>query len=282
MESVIELADGLPCRLREAFDLGFLKRYGQVFRVFDDQDSGNLCFGVRNGENRYFVKFAGAPTARYEGEPADAVARLKATLPIYESLHHPNLIPFRFSEETGGGFAMVFDWVDAECMGKMYPESRAKFMELPDEKRMDVFDTVLSFLQSTAEQGYAAVDFYDGSILYDFGAEKTWICDIDFFVRKPYRNEMGRMWGSSRFMSPEEFQLGAPIDERTNVYLAGAVAFALFGGETDRSREQWRLSTALYNVAKRAVSDRREDRCESLTSLAEAWENARSCEVAQA
>jgi serine/threonine protein kinase, bacterial len=42
---------------------------------------------------------------------------------------------------------------------------------------------------------------------------------------------MGRLWGSSRFMSPEEFGLGAKIDERTNVFNMGAIAFGLLGGE---------------------------------------------------
>ncbi|BBB90420.1 MAG TPA: GNAT family N-acetyltransferase [Methylomusa anaerophila] len=30
----------------------FLGKYGKVFKVFDDQDSGNLCFGVQNGGSR--------------------------------------------------------------------------------------------------------------------------------------------------------------------------------------------------------------------------------------
>lgn len=42
---------------------------------------------------------------------------------------------------------------------------------------------------------------------------------------------MGRLWGSSRFMSPEEIELGAKIDERTNVFNIGAIAFGLLGGE---------------------------------------------------
>jgi len=48
---------------------------------------------------------------------------------------------------------------------------------------------------------------------------------------------MGRMWGSSRFQSPEEYQLGADIDEVTNVYTIGTTAFALFG-EYNRTREK--------------------------------------------
>lgn len=32
------------------------------------------------------------------------------------------------------------------------------------------------------------------------------ICDIDFFRKSPAVNDMGRMWGSARFMSPEEYE----------------------------------------------------------------------------
>ena len=32
-----------------------------MFKVFDDQDSGNICFRVVDGDSRCFIKFAGAP-----------------------------------------------------------------------------------------------------------------------------------------------------------------------------------------------------------------------------
>ncbi len=42
---------------------------------------------------------------------------------------------------------------------------------------------------------------------------KRKFCDIDLYSKKPYVNKMGRLWGSSRFMSPEEFELNAMIIE---------------------------------------------------------------------
>ena len=48
--------EGVPCVLQESQDLSFLHRWGRVFRVFDQQDSGNLCFGLEQGAQRYFVK----------------------------------------------------------------------------------------------------------------------------------------------------------------------------------------------------------------------------------
>ena len=52
-------------KLKAPFDSSFLKIYGKVFKVFDDQDSGNIHFGVADGESKYFVKFAGSPMPDY-------------------------------------------------------------------------------------------------------------------------------------------------------------------------------------------------------------------------
>lgn len=271
----IQYIDGVPYKLKAPFDFSFISKYGKVFKVFDDQDSGNICFGVANGENRYFIKFAGAPTARACVSADEAVANLKRTVPIYQDLAHPNLIKFINAETVGGGFALIFEWADAECMHTMYPRSRKKFLQMPIETRHQVFEEILSFHEHVAKQGYVAIDFYDGSIMYDFGNRKSLICDIDFYAKAPYINQMGRLWGSSRFMSPEEFQLGAAIDEITNVYTMGAAAFALFGNERDRCIEKWHISKALFDVATRAVSDERRERQQSIEKFTAEWMAAR-------
>ncbi len=269
----LQYIDGIPFKLKSAFDFSFLKEYGTVFKVFDDQDSGNICFGTEKDGQRYFVKFAGAPAERYSGAPADAVARLKATLPVYGDLKHRNLIELLEAKDMGGGFAMVFKWADGDCMGIMYPASHQRFMQLPTHDRLDVFSDILNFFEYVASQNYVAIDFYDGSILYDFENRKTTICDIDFFRKQPCRNDMGRMWGSSRFQSPEEYKLGAAIDEVTNIYTLGATAFALFG-DGNRTREKWQLNDRLFDVAAKAVSDDRTARQKSIGKLKEEWETA--------
>lgn len=272
---MLQTIDGIEYKMKSSFDMSFIAKYGKVFKVFDDQDSGNICFGVKNENDKYFVKFAGAPTAEYDGSASDAVVRLKQTVPIYNDLKHENLIEYLFSEEIGNGFAIVFRWVDAVCMGKQYPEQRAKFDTLSDVVKLKIFDAVLSFHLYVTRCGYVAIDFYDGSILYDFTAQKPYICDIDFYRKQPVSNDMGRMWGSTRFMSPEEFTFGAPIDEITNVYLMGAVAFALFGGETDRSLLKWRLTDSLYGIALKAVSDNRADRFATISDFIAEWNTAK-------
>ncbi len=259
----LQYIDGIPYKLKSAFDFSFMSKYGRVFKVFDDQDSGNICFGAEKDGRRYFVKFAGAPAEQYTGNPRDALDRLKATLPVYRDLRHENLISFIEGEDLGGGYAMVFQWVDGDCMGRMYPAAHRRFMQLPVSARRNVFHDILRFFEYIASQNYVAIDFYDGSILYDFEKGKTTICDIDFFRKQPCINDMGRMWGSSLFQSPEEFRLGAVIDEITNVYTVGATAFALFGGY-DRTMDKWQLSDKLFAVAAKAVSDDRAYRQQSI------------------
>lgn len=263
--------DGIRFKMGRPFDFSFLKKYGKVFRVYDDQDSGNICFGIENQERRLFVKFAGAQTAEYDGDVSEAVRRLRATVPVYQSISHRALIRYRTSEEIAQGFAMIFDWADGECMGRMYEESHRIMMNLPIEEKLQIYTEVTDFLIAVAKMGYVAIDFYDGSIMYDFEKQRTTICDIDFFRKQPCVNDMGRMWGSSRFQSPEEYQLGAAIDEVTNVYTAGAFAFALFGNYS-RDIEEWTLSKELFHVAAKATAADRTARQQSIRQLMEEWE----------
>lgn len=271
----LQYIDGVPFKLKAPFDFSFIGKYGKVFKVFDDQDSGNICFGTEKDGHKYFIKFAGAPTKEYNGTAREAIERLKSTLPIYENLKHKNLIEFVSAEEIGGGFAMVFKWAEGDCAGRQYPDAHRKFTALTNEAKLKVFSDMLAFLAHVNSQEYVAIDFYDGSIIYDHESGKTTICDIDLFQKQPYINDMGRMWGSAKFMSPEEFERGAVIDEITNVYTAGAFAFALFG-RYERDFEKWSLSKSLYDVAAKAVSDDRGERQQSIKQFIEEWETART------
>jgi ribosomal protein S18 acetylase RimI-like enzyme len=265
--------DGLPFFMGKPFDFSFLKKYGTVFKVFDEQDSGNICFGIEKDGKRYFVKFAGAPTVCYKGSAIDAINRLKPIAPTYTELAHPTLIKFLFAEEIGGGFAAVFEWTEAVGIGRMYPQNHRRFCALPLEKRMSVYDKILAFHKHVAQRGYVAIDFYDGTIMYDFETEKTIICDVDFYQKSPYYGELG-IWGSSKFVSPEECKIGGQMDEITTVYTMGATAFALFA-KFDRSFEAWSANKALFDVATKAVSDERSERYQSLEELIAAWEQAK-------
>ncbi|REE94623.1 serine/threonine protein kinase [Paenibacillus taihuensis] len=280
----IELHD-VKFELQEKHEFHWLEELGHVFAVFDQQDSGNISFGVVCGTEKFFVKYAGAKTVAYSGDVPEAVANLKSAVHLYDELHHPSLITLVNHFSVGSGYAAIFKWFEGESLHPhwafpppekyTHPDSPYyRFRQLSVEQRLEALDSIFSFHELVARKGFVAVDFYDGSLIYDFEKNKIQICDIDLYQRKSFINTMGRLWGSSRFMSPEEFEFGSSIDEKTNVFTMGATAFALLGGELDRSIEKWEAGEALYKVALRAVHADRKQRYQSLMEFKKTWDSA--------
>ncbi|GAB6453693.1 MULTISPECIES: hypothetical protein [Bacillus] len=272
-------------QLQEEHNFDWLKQLGSVFCVFDQQDSGNISFGVEKDEQKYFVKYAGAKPIDFSGNPKDAIKRLKNAVPVYQSLEHPHLIKLLDNFPTDYGFAVVFQWFEGECLHSHWsyggvekytnpksPFYRFKNLEL--EKRLKALDTIFSFHTYVESKNYVAVDLYDGSILYDFKNDETKICDIDFYRKSPFINDIGEnFWGANRSKSPEEYELGSPIDSITNVFNLGAIAFGLLGGEMDRSFSKWGASQGLYEVVLRAVEEDRNKRYSTIKDFYDAWKS---------
>lgn len=271
---VLQQLDGVEFRLAEPADLSFVQEYGRVFRVFDDHDSGNISFGVDDGTRKMFVKVAGAKTVYAGVSPEEAIAAQQNSLRVHRDIVHPHIVPLHDLVTHGPYSALIFDWSDGVLLRRVNEDDFARFRALSVEERLAAFDTVIDTLEHVHSCGYVAVDVYDASFLYDFERRNLTLIDLEAYERKPMTNTMGRMWGSSRFMSPEEFQLGAPIDEITNVYTLGAVAFLFFGEERVRMIDTWDAGEARFEIATRATSDDRRDRYQSIRDLAGAWRNA--------
>ena len=76
--------NGIPFPMKELCDFSFLQAYGRVFQVFAQNDSGNISFGVGQGERRFFLKVAGAPTAYSCLSPAQAVETIAAAIQTHK------------------------------------------------------------------------------------------------------------------------------------------------------------------------------------------------------
>lgn len=271
---VTQELDGVEFRLAEPADLSFVQRYGRVFRVFDDHDSGNISFGVNNGERKLFTKVAGAHTMYANVSPEEAIATQRNSVEVHREIQHPNIVKLVDAVQHGPYAALVFEWVEGDILRRVNEEAFARFRALPLVERLAAFDAVIDVLQHVHDSGWVAVDIYDASFIYDFDRQHLTLIDLEVFARKPLVNEMGRMWGSTRFMSPEEYQLGAGIDEVTNVYTLGAVAFLFFGEERVRTPDTWDAGDARFKVARKATSDARADRYQSIAAFTAAWRNA--------
>src|SRR5262249_39397826 len=93
----------------------------------------------------------------------------------------------------------------------------------------------------------------------------------------PFHNDMGRMFGSDRFMAPEEYQRGALIDERTTVFVMGRTAL-IFLSDGTLDPAAFRGSRALFDVAAKACRSEREHRYEAMSAFYYAWKEAKQGE----
>jgi serine/threonine protein kinase len=260
----------------------YLRAVGLVFAEFGSQtqDSGNRSYGVQIGAERYFVKTAGDPAdLRPILAHAERVALLRNAARLHASFRHPILPPLYHVIESPSGPLLVYPWVDGELLGmprdrRGDPQSSyQRFRRLPMPTIGRCLDTIFDLHAQLARAGWVAVDFYDGCLIYDFAAERLAVVDLDMYHAGPFQNERGRMFGSTRFMAPEEFERGACIDERTTVFTMGRTALVfLSDGALDAGI--FRGSRALFDVVARACTADRAKRFETPADFYHAWQAA--------
>ena len=269
------LIDGIPYQAWTEPDLSWLSGYGRVFRVMDRQSAAHLLFGVEGRYGRLFIKYAGARTVNYRGKPTDAIFSLQSAMRLYR-YDHPALLRPLAHGPAGGGYAAVFPWRGDGFLRSTPPDStvRNRLRHLSLHRSLKMLDMVFDLHLMLASEGLIAGNFSDSSLLIDFERNEAVVWDIDQYRQKPAANDKGRLRGSSRFMAPEEYVLGAALDESTTVYDMGALAFAFFGDGEERTQAAWTGPLPLYAVAKRAVQESKADRFPSLRSFLNAWRQA--------
>jgi serine/threonine protein kinase len=262
----------------------YLRSVGAVFAEFGalTQDSGNVSYGVQIDAKRYFVKTAGRPDdprpfLKHEGR----VALLRNAVRLSQSCRHPALPRLYQVIESPSGPLLVYQWLEGELLGaprarRDDPESAfQRFRSLPAATIQGSLDAIFDLHHELAGAGWIAVDFYDGCLIYDFKSGRLGIVDLDTYSEGPFRNEMGRMFGSPRFMAPEEFELGALIDEQTNVFVMGRTALVFLSDGT-LNPDAFRGTPALFKVVARACEPERSRRYDSMAAFYSEWRATRT------
>lgn len=150
-----------------------------------------------------------------------------------------------------------------------------RFAHLPADRLLAVFDVLLDLHQDLADLGWVACDLYDGCLIVELGSGHLTVIDLDSHRRGPGFNTMGRMFGSTRFMAPEEFRLGEPLDQRTTVFNLGRLV-GHFGTRLTERSAMFVGSADLAAVVQQACAHDRTARQETVGELANAWASARS------
>jgi hypothetical protein len=279
------VADLLTAASTTASAESLVKRSSIVRRTFDQrtQDSGNVSWLVESDGDLLFVKTAGPPhpppgARKPFLDHAGRVRLLENAVALARSCDHPALATLRNVITTATGPALVYDAAPGELVGvdrarRTDPTSPyQRFAHLPGRRMLAVFDVLIDLHVSLAGLGWVASDLYDGCLIVGPDDRLT-VVDLDTYHRSPFTNEMGRMFGSDRFMAPEELTLGATIDQRTTVFTVARLV-THFATRLTEDLDSFVGSPARADVLRRACRPDPSDRYSSVADFASAWGSA--------
>ncbi|MDN5764757.1 MAG: hypothetical protein L0H96_02390 [Humibacillus sp.] len=266
----------------------YVRQCSTVIREFNhlSQDSGNASWLVESQGRRLFVKTAGtsrppAPGARvpYLDHPA-RVRLLRNTIDLARSCDHHALPTLMNVIESPAGPALVYEAVPGELVG--VPSGRRsdptspyrRFAQLPASVLLGLFDTLIDLHVALAAAGWVAGDLYDGCLIVDFRAPDLRVIDLDSYRQGTTTNTMGRMFGSTRFMAPEEFELGAQLDERTTVFTLGRIVWH-FATRFTETRAEFCGPDGVAKAVAQACQTAPTDRPAGVADFAASWFTAR-------
>ena len=248
----------------------YLKESGEVRFRFPEHDSRCQSFQAVVDNRRWFVKYGNTP---------QSITWLKQAIHFHAAVQHEALPQLHNAFTTPDGFTLVYNWIEGEGLrpereletDEIHPRDR--FCALPAAEIVSALNVIYDVHLLIEERGFIAEDFYDGCIIYNFEKKQIHLYDFDHYHSAPFINDRGRLYGSSRFMAPEEFQKGARIDERTNVFMLGRTAFVLLANSSD-SQDDWKGNAAMWQVAKKATNTDKQLRYQSVKEFVSMWHAA--------
>lgn len=266
----------------------WLRRHGRVVQEFSHltQDSGNVSWLLDTDTGPVFVKTAGLDAPPPPGAPTPffhhdgRVQLLRNAVTVACSCSHPALPALLNVIESPSGPLLVYEAADGDPIGvpnaqRTDPSSAyRRFATMTPAHRLEAFDVLIDLHRSLAAAGWIACDLYDSSLIVDFATTRLRVIDLDSYHRGPVVNTMGRMFGSDRFMAPEEHQLGATIDEATTVFTLGRLVWHFGTGLTEDDQD-FCGPADLAAVVQRATRPSPAKRYPTVAAFADAWQSKR-------
>lgn len=204
--------------------------------------------------------------------------RVNYSLPFENWINEYGEIFKIFGDHDSGNISYGINTTDSQkYFIKFAPyenKSAIKYLENAYTLGKNINHSALSILRFAVDcsDGLALIyDWYDGCIIYNFEKDKLHIIDLDIYNKSSFVNYMGRMYGSNRFMAPEEFILGETIDNRTTVYHMGATVYEFLGTGKKEPKKGFKVNENLLHVALKAIQKNKKDRYSSVQEFYSDW-----------
>jgi serine/threonine-protein kinase len=156
-----------------------------------------------------------------------ALRRFKQEVALTRGLNHENVIRIFDIGEDGGRWFLSMELLSGRDL-----KQRAKERPIPMERGLDYLLQAASGLAFAHAQGIIHRDIKPANL---FVTEQGVLKLMDFGIAKSLADSgattAGLLFGTPRYMSPEQISGAAPMSSATDLYSLGAVAYELFTQE---------------------------------------------------
>ena len=174
-----------------------------------------------------------------------------------------------------------YDWIDGEglrperelSVDEVHP--RGQVLCIASKLRLLMHSTSSMMSTSSLKEEASSLKIFMTAVLFiTLRKKRVHLYDFDFYHPGPFINDRGRLYGSSRFMAPEEFQKGARIDERNKRLYAWDGRRSYCSLTTAMPEMIGRENDAMWHVAKKATNVDKQLRYPSVREFVSAWHAA--------
>jgi serine/threonine protein kinase len=162
-------------------------------------------------------------------ESAESRERFRREARIAGQLTHPGILPLHSFGEIDGVWYFVMGYVRGQSLAERLRLEGA----LPAHEVLRILTELADALDWAHRHGVIHRDIKPGNILLDDESGRTILADFGISKLKDAADSLtvtGAVWGSPQYMSPEQGIGSSDVDERSDIYSLGAVAYAMLAG----------------------------------------------------
>jgi tetratricopeptide (TPR) repeat protein len=231
------------------------------------QGGVGVVYRARDAETGHVVAVKLLDRAHMYNEKATLRFRREAA--ILQRLHHPHIVRLLESGQYEGRHFIALEYLGEESLQRLLQAQG----RLPLDQAADIAQQVGEAVQAAHGAGVIHRDLKPSNIFLVAGQAKV----IDFGLAADLQagppSVLGIATGTVRYMSPEQ-QMGAPVDERTDLYALATIFYEMLTGRHPDEGTYQPISAlvqgtnaALDVVVERARQQRPDDRYQDVDAF---------------